>query len=234
MVHIFFICLLAIVLKRNLFFSYTRSTVSAGIMNWNSVGKSECSEFFDRIRKCLEAPHINQQQLTHKMLHQQIGWNGTERKKSMAHFNYRIHIPDKSHANVKPVPKAQYTPASSGYRYPYRSDRKTIQQELYPLVPLYNTYAPFHLTLEATPNPAIPEFRNEFADIKLPIEKPRQDIPPPPARTNGLKFFCKFCKKNGEHPQKYMSHSLFNDNELVCPILATHLCDNCHKIGHTR
>lgn len=119
---------------------------------------------------------------------------------------------------------------------PRIADRNSIQHELSNMLPYYKTYSPYQLSVEPPkPIPTMPQFRNEFANWR--IEKPRQldgpVIPPPPAKTTGVKH-CKFCKKNGEHPDMYMSHQLFNDKELVCPILATFTCANCKEKGHTR
>lgn len=127
----------------------------------------------------------------------------------------------------------KYSPTGGG--------RRTLQQELASMVPHYKTYRPYQITSEPPiPNPAIPQFRNEFADIQIePVRRPY--IPPPPARTTGLKPYskvqkgCKFCIKNGEHAGKFMTHTLFdNDNQLSCPILATFTCATCNQKGHTR
>lgn len=121
--------------------------------------------------------------------------------------------------------------------YPFKR-KTTIQQELMYMMTQYKSYVPFQFTTELPqPSPFIPQFQNEFADCRLEEERRRPEFrstaPPPPARTTGLKH-CKFCKKNGEHPVKYMSHQLFIDNEVVCPILATFTCANCNQKGHTR
>lgn len=123
------------------------------------------------------------------------------------------------------------------YKYPttpmLRSDRKGIQHEMFSMLPKYKTWSPYQLSVELPkPGPAAP-FQNEFADWRIEKSVDAPYIPPPPAKTTGVKH-CKFCKKNGEHPDMYMSHQLFNGQELACPILATFNCTNCNQKGHTR
>ena len=62
-----------------------------------------------------------------------------------------------------------------------------------------------------------------------------------PASSNGSPpgRECKFCKNNGESSQTFRSHILRNPatGQLICPILRSHVCENCGGTGdeaHTR
>lgn len=113
--------------------------------------------------------------------------------------------------------------------------RKTIREELSNSA----SYRSFYQVSADPPQPipTLAQFRNEFADIGV----DNQNILPPPApplppKTLGMAQLkhCQFCKKNGEHAIQYMSHQLFDQKEIVCPVLRTFNCANCGKMGHTR
>lgn len=165
---------------------------------------SSIYDFLDKGYDRVNARGGNYQQ-PFTLLHQEIGklWN-----RSGHELNYSKYSPS-------PAPN-------------YRNDRKTIQQELSHMAPYYNMYQPCSIADPPKPSPLIPQFRNEFADLR-PRPEPQLNMPPPPAKTTGLKPHCKFCKNNGEHPDMYLSHQLSS-----CPILTTFNCTNCNQKGHTQ
>lgn len=153
------------------------------------------------------------------LLHQEIGklWNRSGNELNFPKYNSTTGVP----------------PTATAYNY-RAPERKTIQQELSHMIPHYNMHQPYHMAGDPPkPNPLIPTFRNEFAELKIERqhrpEPQHQYMPPPPAKTTGLKPHCKFCKNNGEHPEKFLSHQL-----ACCPVLTVHNCKNCNQKGHTQ
>src|SRR5688572_26541464 len=48
-----------------------------------------------------------------------------------------------------------------------------------------------------------------------------------PASVNPHQRACGFCKRNGERPEVFMSHSIKVNGKVTCPYLQSHKCELC-------
>lgn len=137
--------------------------------------------------------------------------------------------------NVSAHPPRFWLPSGDQLNYQNYMGNRLPTEETTP-------FGSLHVPMELPePTPTLPQFRNEFADYRIGSEPTMNHVPmlrPPlkPQKLNSelpLKH-CKFCKKNGESADRYMSHQLFDQNEIVCPVLRTFICTNCGNKGHTR